>query len=100
MASALATFLKNVGVSTSKGNGALDRCPMFNVKDKSIFGKFGTKGKKRVSLGACCNCVVSKNRFNEELPIILLSSSVQFVPTNIKKYKKSNSLDSNVKMFS
>ena len=43
MASALATFLKNVGVS----NGALDRCPTFNTKDKTVF-KFGSKNKKKV----------------------------------------------------
>ena len=43
MASALATFLKNVGVSSA----TLDKCPAFNVKDKTLF-KFGSKNKKKV----------------------------------------------------
>ena len=48
MASALATFFKQVGCTAlSKNNSILDHCPSFVAKDKKIF-KF-TKSKQKVS---------------------------------------------------
>ena len=47
MHSALATFLKQVGVNVSKSNNALERCPSFVTKDKKMF-KFRGSNKKNL----------------------------------------------------
>ena len=44
MASALATFLRQVGHTSTKSNASLERCPSFLNKDKKMF-KFKTNKK-------------------------------------------------------
>lgn len=57
LASALATFFKQIGLATVKASALLDRVPVFLAKDKKVF-KF-TKANKRVDELFCVLNVIT-----------------------------------------
>jgi len=52
MAWALATFFRQIGYTSFKNHGSLDRCPHFNAKDRKIF-KFAKASKKVTYVYVC-----------------------------------------------